>query len=365
LAEGAGDLAAGGDKLAGGADDLTRGIAKLDNGAKELADGASGLSNGARQLAGGLDQLADGTDQLADGLKPLAAGIRSSADGASQLATGASQLSSGTQDLATGIGQSATGAEQLSDGLTKLSDGGVKLSDGSRKLADGLTKGAEQVPSYDQSTRTKLAEVVATPVTTERPTSLFADIANTTFLAAIALWLGGLASFIVLRAVPSSVLTSMKASWRLAAEALLPAAGVAAVQAVALTAVLQVLLELNFGQVAQLLPFLLLAGIAFAAVNQALVAWLGGVGRFISVALVVLAAAAAITSATPALLDLVTPFLPVTPALEGSRAIVSDGTGVLGTVGLLLAWLVVGATAAVLAVARRRMLPAAAPVAAT
>ena len=359
LADNSPTIAEGGAGLADGAGRLSSGARKLDRGAKQLANGATGLSSGARQLAGGLDQLADGTDQLADGLKPLARGIRSSADGASQLATGASQLSSGTQDLTTGTGQSATGAEQLSDGLTKLSDGGVKLADGSQKLADGLTKGAEQVPSYDKSTRTKLAEVVATPVTSERPTSLFADIANTTFLAAIALWLGGLASYIVLRAVPSSVLTSMKASWRLATEALLPAAGIAAVQAVALTAVLQVLLELNVGQAARLLPFLLLAGVAFAAVNQALVAWLGGVGRFVSVALLVLAAAAAITSATPALLDVVTPFLPVTPALEGARAIVSDGTGVLGAVGLLLAWLVVGAAAAVLAVARRRMLPAA------
>jgi putative membrane protein len=199
---------------------------------------------------------------------------------------------------------------------------------------------------------------VATPVTAERPTSLFADIANTTFLAAIALWLGGLASFVVLRAVPSRALTSMKPSWRLAVEALLPGAGIAAVQALALTAVLQVLLELNAGEVAQLLPFLLLVGFCFAAINQALVAWLGGVGRFLSVAMLVLAAAAAITSATPALLDVVTPYLPVTPALEGARAIVSHGSGVLGSVGLLLAWLVVGVAAAVLTVARRRMLPA-------
>ena len=232
-------------------------------------------------------------------------------------------------------------------------------------MADGLAKGADQVPTYDESTRTKLAEVVATPVTAERPTSLFADIANTTFLAAIALWLGGLASFVVLRAVPAGALTSMKASWRLAAEALLPGAAIAAVQALALTAVLQVLLELNAGQVAQLLPFLLLAGVAFAAVNQALVAWFGGIGRFVSVALVVLAAAGAITSAVPELLDVVTPFLPLTPALEGARAIVSDGTGVLGSVGLLLVWLVIGVTAAVLAVARRRMLPAVAPAHAT
>jgi putative membrane protein len=194
---------------------------------------------------------------------------------------------------------------------------------------------------------------------------LFADIANTTFLAAIALWLGGLVSFVVLRAVPSRALTSMKPSWRLAVEALLPGAGIAAVQALALTAVLQVLLELNAGQVAQLLPFLLLAGVAFAALNQALVGWLGGVGRFISVALVVLAAAGAITSAVPELLRAMTPLLPLTPALEGARAIVSDGAGALGAVGLLIGWLVVGLAAAVLAVARRRMLPAVATVGAT
>ena len=77
--------------------------------------------------------------------------------------------------------------------------------------------------------------MVATPVTAERPGSLFADIANTTFLSVIALWLGALASFVVLRAIPSRVLTSMKPSWRLAGEALLPAAGVAVIQAIALT----------------------------------------------------------------------------------------------------------------------------------
>ena len=254
---------------------------------------------------------------------------------------------------------------KLSDGVVKLADGGKQLADGSDELATGLEKGAEQVPTYDESTRTKLAEVVATPVTAEQPTTLFADIANTTFLAAIALWLGGLASFIVLRAVPAGVLTSMKSSWRLAAGAYLPAAAIAAVQAVALTVVLQVLLKLDAGQVAQLLPFLLLAGLAFAAVNQGLVAWLGGIGRFLSVALVVLSAAGAITSAVPAVFDLITPFLPLTPALEGARAIISNGSGTVGTITLLLAWLIIGVAASVLAVARHRVAPARAPVPAT
>ena len=344
---------------------IAKGLDGFAGGIDQLADNGPKLATGTRQLADGLDQLADGTDELATGLKPLATGISQTSTGATKLASGIGELATGTKDLAGGTAQSATGASKLSDGLVKLDDGAGKLADGSDELATGLEKGAKQIPTYDKTTRTKLAEVVATPVTAEQPTSLFADIANTTLLAALALWLGGLASFIVLRAVPAGVLTSMKSSWRLALAAFLPAAGIAAVQAVALTVVLQVLLQLDAGRVVLLLPFLLLAGLAFAAVNQGLVAWLGGIGRFVSVAVVVLSAAAAITSAVPAVFDLLTPFLPLTPALEGARAIISNGAGTVGTVGLVVAWLIIGAAASVLAVARRRLAPARALVPAT
>jgi putative membrane protein len=369
LADNAETLANGLARSSDGAKSLGDGLDRLDTGAGQIASGVdklatngTKLASGTKSLAVGLDELADGTDQLATGLRPLSTGIAQAATGASQLATGVSQLSTGTRELADGTSQSADGARELSDGIVKLADGGEELADGTDELADGLAKGAEQVPTYDETTRTKLAEVVANPVTAEQPKNLFADIANTTFLAAIALWLGGLASFVVLRAVPAGVLTSMAPTWRLAGAALLPAAAIGLVQALALTAVLQVLLQLDAGQVAQLLPFLILAGVAFAALNQALVAWLGGAGRFISVILVVLAAAGAITSAVPAAFDVLTPFLPLTPALEGARAIVSNGSGAFGSLGLLAAWLVVGVAASVLAVARRRIAPARAPV---
>ena len=104
-----------------------------------------------------------------------------------------------------------------------------------------------------------------------------------------------------------------------------------------------------------LLGFALLVGWSFVAVNQALVAWFSGLGRFISVMLVVVAAAGAITSAVPAVFDTISPFLPLTPALQGIRAIVSDGPGASGAAALLLAWLLIGVLATVLAVARRRM----------
>ncbi|MET1007601.1 MAG: YhgE/Pip family protein, partial [Propionibacteriaceae bacterium] len=319
------------------------------------ATGVDGLSGGTSQLSGGLGKLADGTDQLASGIKTLSKGIADTADGGGQLATGASKLADGASQLADGTGQSADGASKLSAGMIKLSDGADKLADGSTKLSDGLKKGQDQIPTYDKSAREKLSTVVTTPVTTERPTSAFADVATTTFLAVIALWIGALATYLVLRAVSSRVLTSMKSSWRIALDGLLPGIVASLVQATALTAVLSVLLDLSAGQTVKLWPFALLAGLAFVAVNYALVAWFGGVGRFVSVVLVVLAAAGAITSAVPAFFDSLRPFLPLTPALEGFRAIASDGTGTGGAVGLLLAWLVVGLAAGVLAVARRRV----------
>ena len=79
----------------------------------------------------------------------------------------------------------------------------------------------------------------------------------------------------------------------------------------------------------------------------------------------VLLAAAALTSAVPEIFDSVTPLLPLTPALEGMRAVaVGSGTGG-GAAALLVAWLVVGLAAGVLATARRRTVRAPALVART
>ena len=344
-------LLAGAQQLAAGADGIDAGVGKLQSGASAYADGVD-------QYASGVDELATGTGQLATGLDKLADGTEKSAAGAGQLASGASQLSTGTTELAGGTSQSADGARQLSNGLGQLATGAEQLATGSDKFADGLAEGRDELPSYTAAERTQLSGVVALPVESAEPETLYSDVATTTFLAVIALWLGGLVSYLVLRAVSANVLGSMKPSWRLALAALAPGAVVAAVQAVVLTVILQRLLNLSAGQVAGLLPFALLTGLAFVAVNHALVAWFGGVGRFISVILVVAAAAGAITAAVPAAFEALGPFLPLTPALHGFRAIITDGPGAAGSAGLLVAWLLLGLSAGVLAVARRRSLPA-------
>jgi putative membrane protein len=348
---------AGQPSLLDGADALADGAAGIDDGVGQLATGATKLAEGTEQLAQGTDDLAGGAGRLADGLDQLANGTRELADSTVPLAVGITRISDGADQLAVGTGQSAEGAGDLHTGLVRLADGADELAGGSRQLADGLAEGQQEIPTYTRSERERLSGVVATPVTAPEPEQAYADVATTTFLAVVALWVGGLASYLVLRAVSSRVLGSMKPSWRLALEGLAPGAAIATIQAVILTAILDRLLNLSANQVITLLPFAVLTGIAFAAVNHALVAWFGGAGRFVSVIIVVLAAAGAITSAVPELFEAITPFLPLTPALQGFRAITSDGSGAAGAAGLLLAWLLIGFSAAVLAVARRRMLP--------
>lgn len=348
-------LAAGAEGVDGGAAELATGASGLAGGAKTLATGTAGLAGGATQLADGLDQLAEGTDQFAEGLVPLAAGIASSADGAAELATGVREFGTGVTGLASGTAQSASGADELATGAAKLADGGEQLADGSRELAEGLAEGADAVPSYDKTTREMLSDVVARPVQTDAPTSAFSNVTTTTFLAVLALWVGALASYLVLRPFTARVLASMKPSWRLASEGLLPGLVVGLVQAAALTVVLELLLDLPAGRAVQMGAFLGLVAAAFVAANHALVAWFGGVGRFLSVAVVVAGAAGAVTSAVPASFDVLRPFLPLTPAFDGLRAVVTDGSGAGAAVSLLLAWLLIGLVAGVLAVARRRV----------
>lgn len=348
-------LAAGAEGIDGGVAQLSTGASKLATGAGTLSTGTSGLAGGARQLAGGLDQLATGTDQLADGIKPLAAGITASATGADQLADGVSEFSTGVTGLASGTSQSASGARELSTGTGKLADAAAQVAEGTDQLAEGLAKGADAVPTYDEQTRQKLSDVVTNPVQTPAPTSAFSNVTTTTFLAVLALWVGALATYLVLRAVTARVLSSMKPSWRLSLEGLLPGLAIGLVQAAALTVVLQLLLDLPAGRAVQLGGFALLTAAAFVALNHALVAWFGGVGRFVSVVLVVVGAAGAVTSAVPVSFDALRPLLPLTPALDGFRAIASGGTGAGEAAALLGAWLLVGLLAGVLAVTRRRV----------
>lgn len=349
--------------------------AQLVGGLEQLASGIEAQRPQMQQAADGARQLADGTRQLADGMGPLTDGIGKAAAGSRQLATGADAYASGVQDYTDGVTKAAAGTRQLADGMNQLAAGGTKLVDGTtgladgvdkldgggkelakgqKEMADGLATGATKVPSYSDTDRQNLKKVVAEPVARSTGGELIPEAVATSLLMVLSLWLGALATYLVVQAVSSRALTSTRPTWQLAALAIAPGLAIAAVQAVALTVIGQLVLGLSAPKTLGVLAMLLLGGAVFVAVNHALVAWFGGAGRIVSVVLVTLTAAAGIISAVPAYFDAVTPLLPLTPVLNGVRAIITDGTGVTGAVGMSLLWLVAALVASLAAVMRER-----------
>ena len=354
-------ITTGGQRLTGNGTNLSKVSEQISTAADTVGDagdqlvtGATGLATGATRINKGLAGLHDGTGELAAGTQKLEKGAGQLATGAGQLATGMNKLDDAGRQLAAGTAQSATGAGQLSDGLSRMHDGADQLADGADQLASGLSKAADNIPTYSGSDRKQLSTVASAPVAGDQPDGLFANVTTTTLLLALALWIGGLATYLIVRAVGSDAFGSQKPSALLALEGVAPGMIIGAVQAVILSIMLAVLLDLSAGRTLGLLAFATLAAVTFAVLNQALVAWLGGVGRFVSLAVVVMAAAGSLTNAVPGLFAGVRPYLPITPALDGVRMIITGHSAAGHQVAVLLGWSVIGGLAAVLAVARQR-----------
>lgn len=291
-------------------------------------------------LGGGLTQLAGGIDQSAAGAGQLATGATGVADGAGQLSSGASQL--------------ASGAGQAADGATTLADGVAQLADGTGELANGLATASGSIPSYTDDEATDLAGVVADPVAAEGVgTSLFGASA-VPLLGMLALWFGGLGTFIALQAVSRRALTSRAPSAVLALRSYLPAAGLGAVQGLLVAGVVQLAASYSWTEWSAFAAVSVVAGIAFAAVNQALVAAFGGAGRWVAALVGVLAVATGVVSTAPGVLSDIAGFMPTAPAYQGMVAALTSASGIGAAFGALVIWTLAGLAVTMIAVARRR-----------
>ncbi|MFD4990904.1 hypothetical protein ACFWH7_15205 [Cellulosimicrobium cellulans] len=333
-------LAAGVDQAAQGADRLASGAAQAATGAAGVAGGARDLSTGLGQLATGADQVADGAAQLAGGAGELSTGADGLATGVGALGTGADQLATGTQDLATGAGDLAGGVGQLADGTTEL--------------AQGLGDATEQIPSYTDAERENLSAVVADPVSAPGVDDLGTGSTGPLF-AVLALWLGALAIFVAFPPVSAKLLGSTRTAGRLALAALALPAGIAAATGLVVGGVLAAVEGASVGGWIGLLAVGALASVVFVALNQALAALLGNVGRAISLLVAVLLVATGIVATVPAALTGLRDVLPVGSALRLLASIIDPGAaGGAGDAVALVLWGLASVAVTTLVVARRR-----------
>lgn len=331
---------------------IISGAKELSTGASKLADGTDRLASGVDQLSGGARQLADGTDQFAAGMTQLSSGIAAAADGAVQLTAGVDQYTSGVTQYVDGVSQAASGAVALSDGMLRLNDGAAELADGTQELADGIAANKDDIPQYSDADRENLKSVVSQPVS-ESGITLNVLPAWVAFVLGLMLWLGAMATYLLVRAVPADTLVSNRPSWRLSFASITPAAAIAAVQAVALTVLSRLVLDIAWSGILTLLVVLTIVGVSYALVNHALVAWFGGVGRLVSVVLISLVVGSSLAGTAPGFFASIRGVLPPAPGIDAIQAALT-GSPVIGHLVGVIGWGVVAAVASWVAVLRNR-----------
>ncbi|MDR1768350.1 MAG: YhgE/Pip domain-containing protein [Propionibacteriaceae bacterium] len=342
---------------------LRRSGGQLASGAASLADGTKQLADAMPALSKGLTQTADGSGQLADGIKTFADGLDTAATKGKQLASGADKAASGLDAAADGAKQYVDGVGQLADGVVQAADGSGQLADGMKQMADGIADGAGQIPSYDASERDKLSTAVASPIADDLSAVVDANLGWGSVLIVLALWLGALACFLVFKPNSPMAVTSTKSSGSLFWATLRPGLIVTGAQVVLVAAAAEIALRLPAGAAVQVLLVLALAGGAFVFINHALAAWFGNAGRLACVVAAVLTAVFGLTGALPDFFNIVRGALPLTPALDALRGIVTGAAGVPANVAALVMWMAVAAVFSALSVARSRSVSLAALVA--
>jgi len=275
---------------------------------------------------------------LADGLHQSATGAATLASKLPQLATGAHQIADGADQLASGAESAATGADQLTSGLTSLADGSAKLGSGATDLSTGLGEGVSKIPTYSESERATLAAVAAAPIVADvtRDNAVKNNGAGLApYFMALALWVGSLAVYLLLRPLSPRALASGAPSPLVALAGYLPGALLGAAQGATLALVLQWWIGIGAASTWGLIGVGVLSGLTFVAMNQALVGLLGAPGRFVAVILAGLQLASAggtyPVATAPGFFGWLHDVLPLTYAVDALRRVVAGATDGLGT----------------------------------
>ncbi len=418
LADGAAEASDGARRLADGlsrmkseTSTLPRDTRRLAEGSRKVADGTAQFSaamqqfsqaSGSAPTAADIDRLADLLQELAKrcrssllqprsecvqleaaatrtrGMKGLVAGVqglqgaaaqaRELAKGADQVATGNEKLARSMPGLVAAIGRASAGANQLAAGTKQLSigadraaDGADQLAGGAHELNSGLSEGAEAVPDYTKDEREKLAKTAATPIkdVPERlnPVSNNGE-ALTPYFVAIALWIGAMAIYLLLRPLSDRAIASTAGDVRTTMAGFVPGLALSLVQVALMVSVLVWVLGVDPAAPMLFLAVAVAAAVTFTAINQMLVALLGGTGRFIALVLLALQLAASggtyPVETSPGFFGFLHQLLPMSHVVEGLRATTAGGSEGIGGVFFALGIFTVLALGLTVVAARRR-----------
>lgn len=369
LANGAGQLSSGLTTLARQTADLPVQTTQLSDGAAQTDAGAQQVSAGAAQVSGGLAglnaqcALASADPTFCGTLAALTQASAGVAGGAAGVATGTSGLASGTAALAAGmpalsggISDLASAGSQIHLGILGIASGATELGNGTQSLAAGLETAVAQLPTYTEAQRTQLADVVANPVGVDGGAAISFGQSSTPLYVVLALWIGALATFIALGALPKRLLESTRSSAVLTLRMFAVPAAIGAVQGILVAAIIAIAQGYGFTEWLAIAGISALIGVVFAATNQALIAVLGGAGRLISMSVALLVLVTGVIATVPPALVAALGFTPATSAVTSLQAVLvgTPYVGLGGAITALVLWTAGALAATVLVVSSKR-----------
>jgi putative membrane protein len=229
----------------------------------------------------------------------------------------------------------------LTSGGRQLASGLDQLQGGATRLASGLADGARSIPGYgdDPSQR---ADVLGDPVSLDRsvrnPAATY-GVGFAPYFLALALWVGAMIVYMVLRPLNRRYVGSGAPAYRVALAGLLPAVAIGLTQAILLFGVVSFGLGLSPVHPVATLGLLMLTAVAFAAIMQLLGAALGPAGRIVALALLMLQLTSSggtyPVQTTPGFFQAIHPLLPMTYVVEALRHTIDGGPAGTVTTGVL------------------------------
>jgi len=253
---------------------------RLDRLGDAIDDGNAEVQSGVGQI----DRLASGSAQVADGAEKLAQAAPSLAGGISDASAGANKLKTGAASLADGAKKTDAGAQKLADALPALHTGAATLRD---KLADG----AHRIPASTEASRAAQAKNIADPVHISHAAVTNAGTYGAglaPFFVALAAWIGIYALFLIVKPVSKRAITALRSPVKVMLAGWLTPGMLGAIQMIGLFAIVAGWLGFGVEHPWGTYAFMALASLTYTAIILALNVWLGSVGQFLGLVLMVL-----------------------------------------------------------------------------
>ncbi|WP_294982366.1 YhgE/Pip family protein, partial [uncultured Microbacterium sp.] len=237
-----------------------------------------------------------------------------------------------------------------------------QVAGGASQLRDGLASGVQAIPDTDAATRDAQAKTISDPVAVSSSAQTSAGdygAGLAPFFAALAGWIGIYALFLIVKPISRRAVTALRSPVRVTIAGWLTPALLGSVGMVALFGVLSFALGFRFANPLGTLGILMLASFTYAAIILALNVWLGSVGQFVGLVLMVLQLVTAGGTfpwqTLPAPLAALHHVLPMGYVVDAMRQLMYGGDlARVGTdIGVLLLWL--GGALALAAVGVTRM----------